>query len=85
MSLPTNTTKINNLISGINNLPVASEYTAGTGIDITNNEISLDSSAQTSLGLADTALQSVPAGYATETYVDTAIATAIGNAIGGSY
>lgn len=40
---------------------------------------------QDSLGLADTALQSVPSGYATETYVDTAIATAIGDAIGGSY
>ena len=40
---------------------------------------------QDSLGLADTALQSVPSGYATETYVDTAINTAIGQAIGGSY
>jgi len=45
----------------------------------------MTSAVQTSLGLADTALQSVPSGYATETYVDTAIDAAIGNAIGGSY
>jgi len=45
----------------------------------------LAGAVQTSLGKADTALQSVPIGYATETYVDTAIATAIGSAIGGSY
>ena len=45
----------------------------------------LAATVQTSLGKADTALQSVPAGYATETNVDTAIATAIGDAIGGSY
>jgi hypothetical protein len=45
----------------------------------------MTSAVQTSLGKADTALQSVPSGYATETYVDNAITTAIGNAIGGSY
>lgn len=36
----------------------------------------LESTVQTSLGKADTALQSVPSGYATETYVSSVIATA---------
>lgn len=37
----------------------------------------LASAVQTSLGKADTALQAVPSGYATETYVNNAIASAI--------
>jgi len=35
-----------------------STYTAGTGLDLTGSEFALDSATQTSLGLADTALQS---------------------------
>ena len=37
-------------------------YSAGTGINISNDTISLDSAAQTSLGKADTALQSISGG-----------------------
>ena len=45
----------------------------------------LSQAIRASLEKADTALQSIPSEYVTETYVDDAISNAIGNAIGGAY
>lgn len=54
------------LIDGAQNTAIAAKYTKPSG-GIPKSDLAND--VQTSLGKADTALQSVPSGYATETWV----------------
>ena len=57
---------------------VSAKYTKPTG-GIPKTD--LDATVQASLGKADSALQAVPAGYATEEYVNNAISSAITTAL----
>lgn len=82
----------NVVISSVGGSGSGTTYTAGTGIDITNNTISIDNTVALKTDIPDTSdmatktwvgqqgyLTSIPSTYATDAEVSAAIATAIGS------